>query len=126
MKEKEGGYSLGFKSRDQTNRSTPSAGCVSFFSIPFCPRAYPPFFSLSSRPPSLLLPGLTPSGRPYSPSFLLPAKSSQVSEARAIQKSRASTGPDSRPPRCYPKGGRKAGRRIGEWSNLANDSARFV
>lgn len=54
-----------FQIKDQTNRSTPSAGCVSFFSIPFCPRAYPPFFSPSPSPPfHSPSPQSDPSGRP--------------------------------------------------------------
>lgn len=112
-----------FQIKDQTNRSTPSAGCVSFFSIPFCPRAYPPFFF-----PSLLPLSFSPVWPFWPPPWSLfsSPESSQVSEARAIRKSRTSMGPDSRPPRCYPKRGRKEGGRIGEWSNLANDSARFV
>lgn len=129
MEEKEGGYSLGFKSRTRRTGLPRPRDASHFFRFLFAPGRILPFSSFlsPSLPPSLLLPESDPSWPPLGPSFLLPAKSSQVSEARAIRKSRASTGPDSRPPRCYPKGrGRKEGGRIGEWSNLANDSARFV
>lgn len=123
MEEKEGGYSLSFKSRTRRTGLPRPRDASHFFRFLFAPGRILPFSSLlPSLSPS---PRSDPSGRPPWSLFSSP-ESSQVSEARAIRKSRASMGPDSRPPRCYPKRGRKEGGKIGEWSNLANDSARFV
>lgn len=112
MKEKEGGYSLGFKSRTRRTGLPHPRDASHFFRFLFAPGRILPFSPFLPVPLSLSpSPWSDPFWPPLGPSFLLPAKSSQVSEARAIRKSWASTGPDSRPPRCYPQEGGEGGKR---------------
>lgn len=103
MEEKEGGYSLCFKSRTRrTGLPRPRDASLVFFSTPFFPRAYPFFFFFPSRLPPPRAPPL-PLGRPMTASLFIsrPLGFSQVSEeARAAQKSRLQrAGPVSRPSR---------------------------
>lgn len=90
--------------KDQTNRSTPSAGCVVFFfQPPFSPERILPFS------PSPFTPSLRPDPiGPFDSSFHLPVGSSQVSKARDAQKSRLGWTRFKTLAFCYPRvGGEK-------------------
>lgn len=128
MNEKEGGYSLGFKSRTRrTGLHRPRVASY-FFRLLF-PPSVSFFFSLPSRLSSSPLPSSNPSTAPYHSCFLAPLfilGSLQVSETRVAQKSRLRWVQIQDPRVVILLLGEKKWKRIAESASLANDSLEFI
>lgn len=122
MNEKEGGYFLGFKSRTRRTGLHRPRVASHFFRLLFPP--YPSFFSLSSRLPS----SPNPSTALCHSCFLAPLFISnpcrcprqELPKSRGFGRSRFKT-----PVLLSFFLGRKEWKRIGESTDLANDSARI-